>query len=1231
MTTISWNINGLITHFPELQLLTTKYQPEYICLQETHLQPEKQITLKNYDIYRRDRLHNGHGGVAILTHKNNHATKIQLHTTLEAIAVQIIYPEPCTLCSIYIPPDQNINYNLIDQLIQSLPSPYILTGDFNAHNPLWDKHATYTNQRGKIIEDILDTTILLNDGRPTHFSTQYGTFSAIDLTICDRNIASNLNWDIISSLNGSDHFPMLINNLLKINPPATLINKWKLNDANWELYTSEITKFTLNISRNSDVDDLIEQITDAINEVASLTIKRKKSPKKNKQVPWWNKECHEAIKKNNEALKKYKKNSITENLIELKKTKALKRRIIKQSKKSSWDNYISTITPNTTPKHIWEKIGKIRGKNSRRQTTTLLKDNKVVNNPQDIVNIIADTFEGHFSNTHYKQPFLTTKEIIEKKNKIIIKEDNKHQLNQSFKMWELNSIIKNLKNNKSPGPDQIHNEMIKYLPGKTRFQLLEIYNHIWKYKVFPDTWREVIIIPILKPNKSQMEPSNYRPIALSNTICKIMEKLVNNRLMWFLEKNNLISNIQCGFRNGRSTTDQLMILQSEIQNGFRNKQHLVAIFFDLEKAFDTTWRHNILKNLQEDNIQGNILHFINNFLSNRRFKVRSHDCYSSIKNQENGIPQGASLSTTLFIKAIDRIITNISFPNKALLFADDLVIFCRGKNIKSIENQLQTTISKIEQWAKNTGFNFSQNKTKAVHFCKLRGNHREPDLRLLNITIPIVNKTKFLGVILDKKLTWKQHILELKSNCFKRLNILKTLSSHEWGAHTESLLTIYRMLIRPILDYGCIVYNSALPRTLKLLDTIQHAALRLATGAFRTSPIKSLQNITNEKPLSYRRTQLTLNYAINLASSPKHPSFNYIFTNKNNILKFKQLSNPFNTNIHNAILNLNSTLPQATLGKSVSQIPPWEINEPICNLELAQYTKEETHPDVYKKNFIRIQHQYKHHREIYTDASKTNDLVGAAVVTEDTIYKYKLPSTTSIFTAEVYAISRSLQVIEDINTTNQKYVIYSDSLSAITSIRNIYPKLQIIQEIQNQLNKLKLENNIQITLTWVPAHIGILGNEKADIAAKDASINSPTQPVPIQTYDQIASYKQQINNQWQQLWKHEANNKLRQIKEDTARWNEHGSRKEQVIITRLRIGHTRLTHSHIFEHQEKTQCDTCNTNLTVNHILIDCRKYHNIRQKHQIPTTIHETLSNDPTRTKNLIKYLKETQILKQL
>ncbi|GBN35016.1 hypothetical protein AVEN_183832-1 [Araneus ventricosus] len=154
-----------------------------------------------------------------------------------------------------------------------------------------------------------------------------------------------------------------------------------------------------------------------------------------------------------------------------------------------------------------------------------------------------------------------------------------------------------------------------------------------------------------------------------------------------------------------------------------------------------------------------------------------------------------------------------------------------------VEKNLQEAIDRINAWGKINGFDISSQKSVAVHFCKRRGLHPDPKLKLNNQTISFVSEVKFLGLILDKKLAFKSHVSHLKRKCTLSMNIVKILSSSWYGAESSSLLKIYRALIRSKLDYGSAIYGSASKSTLRPLDTMHNQGLRLLIGAFRTSPI----------------------------------------------------------------------------------------------------------------------------------------------------------------------------------------------------------------------------------------------------------------------------------------------------------------------------------------------------------------------------------------------------------
>ena len=187
-----------------------------------------------------------------------------------------------------------------------------------------------------------------------------------------------------------------------------------------------------------------------------------------------------------------------------------------------------------------------------------------------------------------------------------------------------------------------------------------------------------------------------------------------------------------------------------VREAFIKKEHLTAVFFDLEKTYDTTWKNGIMRDLSDFALKGRLPHFIDNFLSNRNFKVRVGTTLSDLQGQEEGVPQGSILSVTLFSIKINNIVKALNQGVDCSLYVDDFLICYRSKHMHTTERQLQQYLNKIQKWASENGFKFSKTKTQCMYFCQLRGLYNDPVLMLDGVEIPVVEQYKFLGVIFDK-------------------------------------------------------------------------------------------------------------------------------------------------------------------------------------------------------------------------------------------------------------------------------------------------------------------------------------------------------------------------------------------------------------------------------------------------------------------------------------------------
>ena len=881
-------------------------------------------------------------------------------------------------------------------------------------------------------------------------------------------------------------------------------------------------------------------------------------------------------------------------------------------------------------KSAWNRIGKFYKKKTTAAMVIEGPDGNLIQDPE----MVAETFASHFQNvsdlTSANPNFARFKNDMERRG--IEFGLSNSEYNCQLTMRELEDALKQSDKNTAPGHDGITYEMIDKTDKTYKCALLKLYNKIFLNDSFPMSWKKSILIPIPKEGKDGKYPRNYRPISLTCCLCKLLERVVNGRLSWFLEKTNSITSSQSGFRRYRSSTDHLVQLETAARKAIATKKHMLVIFFDLQKAYDTAWRFNIIRNLHNYGLRGHLLHLIDNFLKNRTFAVRIQNKHSTEKELKDGIPQGSVLSCTLFLVAINEIDKDLPPTIRGGLYVDDFAAWCCGSRLHSLGRQLQLAVKKLEKWSKHTGFTFSMDKTEIMHICRCYGCLKAvPEIELYNQRIKGAETFKYLGLTIDKSLTWRKHIENLRISCTKRMNLLKFLSYKSSSTDRKMFVRLYLALIKTKIDYGVEAYGSACKTLMKSVQPIQNAALRIATGAFRSTPIKSLHAETGLKTLDEYRDIKYLNYLIRLKVNPDPTLINSISDVDENLFPpGGKKPIPFYIRAKRSSEDLNINY-DTLMTENPFETPPWR-NDVRCCRELWKMTKKDNlSADLRARAIEHIEQKHDEETNIYTDGSKSEAGTGFAMVHRDNTITHKIDSRATIFTAEMYAILTAVQSLNQMN--GNEWTIMSDSRSAIQAImrgNNGHPIASAISREVKNSNKF-------VKLCWIPSHVGVAGNERADLAAKRALELPTISNFNVPAEDFKCQIKKSINRRRRDQWMNTRFNKLRRIKDIPSPFlsSYQLNRKWEKKLARLRFGHTRLTHEFIMagRREEPPECDVCQVQVTVEHLLIYCEKYSEKRRRHfdnihplNIKSILGETgpvAYND-----HLFKFLTETNLM---
>jgi hypothetical protein len=741
--------------------------------------------------------------------------------------------EDLHVAAVYIPPNNEITEETMRDIFSNVNT--IAAGDLNAHNALWE--SPKTDKYGLSLETVLEKLKLSvhHTSTPTYAPLHRLDYaSTLDLVITNDSSDVHINKPITLDSPRSDHLPVLftVESKLMDRQQQATITKTRVD---WDKF-KEIAKQSIQpltdkqVETKNDIDELAKQlestITTAISEATTTyTVKSYQTQVLPRRIVALIKEKRKLqrsvlVTRSSETVRQI--NHLTEQI----------KKQVAEHKQDKWREFCTELNQHrSSDSTLWRKISTIENANTQKPSRCpLLKVNEqLVTTPTEVANTFAEQLKQTFTPTNEPEFHEPIKATIENTAKQMFKTPaNGHQSFHPATAHEIMTILKDIRGRGAPGADKITNKTLKQLPEEFHHVMANVANGSMKLSHIPKQWKHAEIVMIPKPGKNPSDPTSYRPISLLSTMSKIIERVIKYRMLAWIQEKKVISKYQSGFMSKRQTRDHIFRLIQTIQHAVNDRKATGAILIDIEKAFDKLWHEGLLFKMAKKQCPAYIGAWIRDYLNDRTFQVRVQSSKSSLQQILCGVPQGSVLGPLLFNIFIDDMIEKITTADKGL-FADDLSIWVTSQKIEGVESKLQQAIEEVEAWSAIWRMKLSSTKTVCTLFTRLNGQgNRKLDIKLHGKRIKHDNKPKLLGLKLDKNLTFYDHIQEINARVDRRINMMRSIRGKNWGASPKLLLTTYKALVRPIIEYIPFIKYSASETSMMKLETLQRKAVKIA-------------------------------------------------------------------------------------------------------------------------------------------------------------------------------------------------------------------------------------------------------------------------------------------------------------------------------------------------------------------------------------------------------------------
>ena len=399
--------------------------------------------------------------------------------------------------------------------------------------------------------------------------------------------------------------------------------------------------------------------------------------------------------------------------------------------------------------------------------------------------------------------------------------------NLSISLGDVLAALSKLNVSRAPGPDDVHPHLLKSCSGAVAFPLFLIFVKSLRSCELPAAWKCSIVVPLFKSG-SRCSPANYRPVSLTSVACKTMERILAVHIEQFLEANGLLSERQFGFRKGRSTEDQMLLVYGEVARLVDAGRVVDMVYLDFSKAFDLVSHQILIEKLIALGFHRDVVGWIRSFLLGRSMSVLVSGGMSRSETVTSGVPQGSVLGPLLFLIYVNCITSSVVGSWAA--FADDFKIsMCLPLAPSNGINQLQRDLDAIAE--KSLSWNLKLNPSKCA-VIRFGGGSRsmrppDPDYRICGVTVRHLTKFMDLGIIVDESLKFHHHIdLVVGRTSSMITNLLRSTVCRD----AEFMMTLWVSHVRPLIEYGCCVWNVGYLMDVRRLESLQRRWTREVAG-----------------------------------------------------------------------------------------------------------------------------------------------------------------------------------------------------------------------------------------------------------------------------------------------------------------------------------------------------------------------------------------------------------------